>query len=266
MHAQMQQQAELKTQMQGLDIQLRWGISTRIAFRFAFTYLALYTLPFPLDYFPYSDTITRLYTALWHAVVPWVGKHILLLSYDITVFTNGSGDTTYDYVHALCLLTIATIVAIVWSALDRKRLEYSKLYQWLRIFVRFWLASFLLSYGAAKVIPNQMPAPFLSTLLEPYGESSPMTLLWTFMGASKSFQIFTGLAEMLGGILLIIPRTTTLGALISAADMTMVFMLDMSYDIPVKLFSFHLLVISVFLLAPDLERLGQLFILGARSN
>ena len=60
----------------------------------------------------------------------------------------------------------------------------------------------------------------------------------------RSYEIFAGCAETLGGILLLTPRTTTLGALVCLADMIQVFMLNMTYDVPVKLFSFHL--ISVF--------------------
>jgi hypothetical protein len=86
-----------------------------------------------------------------------------------------------------------------------------------------------------------------------------MGLLWTFIGASKGFQIFTGCAEMLGGVLLILPRTTMLGALICLADTVQIFVLNMCYDVPVKLYSFHLLVMSVFLIAPDLRRLANLF-------
>jgi hypothetical protein len=39
-----------------------------------------------------------------------------------------------------------------------------------------------------------------------------------------------------------------------------VFILNMSYDVPVKLYSFHLLVLAIFLAAPDLRRLVDLFI------
>jgi hypothetical protein len=66
---------------------------------------------------------------------------------------------------------------------------------------------------------------------------------------------------MLGGILLFVPRLVTLGALISIGAMANVFMLNMSYDVPVKLFSFHLLLFSIFLVAPDLERLARFFVL-----
>jgi hypothetical protein len=71
--------------------------------------------------------------------------------------------------------------------------------------------------------------------------------------------MFTGFAETLGGILLLTPRTTTLGALVCLVDMIQVFTLNMTYDVPVKLFSFHLLLFSLFLLAPDARRLINFF-------
>ncbi|HEY2915407.1 MAG TPA: hypothetical protein VGK21_18725 [Candidatus Angelobacter sp.] len=41
--------------------------------------------------------------------------------------------------------------------------------------------------------------------------------------------------------------------------MIQVFMLNMTYDVPVKLFSFHLILFSLFLLAPDANRLLEFF-------
>jgi hypothetical protein len=61
------------------------------------------------------------------------------------------------------------------------------------------------------------------------------------MGSAPAYEIFTGCAEVAGGLLLIVPRTATLGALISLADMIQVFTLNMTYDVPVKLFAFHLI-------------------------
>jgi hypothetical protein len=66
----------------------------------------------------------------------------------------------------------------------------------------------------------------------------------------------------LGGIMLIFPRTTMFGALICLAAMIQIFMLNMTYDVPVKLFSFHLMLLSLFLLAPDFRRLVNLFFLN----
>jgi len=128
------------------------------------------------------------------------------------------------------------------------------------------LASQMISYGVSKVVPTQMPYPLLTRLVEPYGNFSPMGVLWQSIGASPAYESFTGCAELLGGILLIAPRLTVLGAVVCLADMTQVFMLNMTYDVPVKLLSFHLLVMSIILLSPDLPRLANVFLLNREAR
>ena len=264
MQAQMQKLAESGSLSQGMDAEPRWSLTKRIAFRLAFAYFVMYIIPFPAGSLPFTSAIAEKYDNFWHAIVPWAGKHLLRLSYDITVFTNGSGDTTYNYVQVLCFLALAVLATVIWSALDRRRPNYERLYQWLRLYVRFSLASAMIVYGSIKIIPLQMPAPSLTRLIEPYGDSSPMGLLWTFIGASKGFEICTGCAEMLGGVLLLVPRTTLIGALVCLADTTMIFLLNMCYDVPVKLYSLHLLMMSGFLLAQDIRRLANLFLFNRR--
>src|ERR1700721_2964258 len=121
---------------------------------------------------------------------------------------------------AFCFLVVAAAAAAVWSVVDRKRENYATLYKWFRVFLRFALASELLAYGMAKVIPLQMPFPYLPKLVEPFGNFSPMGVLWASIGASPAYEIFAGCAETLAGVLLIFPRTTMLGALVCVADMT----------------------------------------------
>lgn len=242
----------------------RWNMATRISFRFLFAYFVAYSFPFPLSEIPGSDYLVNKYVHMWQAIEVWTGKHILHLSYPITVFANGSGDTTSDYVQAMCFLVLAATVCLIWSVLDRGRANYARLYPWLRLYVRLVLGAALLVYGAAKVIKTQFPPVLLSTLVEPYGESSPMGLLWSFMEYSTPYNVFTGAVEMLGGILLFVPRLATLGGLIGAAAMGNVFVLNMSYDVPVKLYSLHLLAMSIFIIAPDLKRLAGFFILNRK--
>jgi hypothetical protein len=50
-----------------------------------------------------------------------------------------------------------------------------------------------------------------------------------------------------------------LGAMISLADMTQVFVLNMAYDIGLKQISFHLILLSLLLLAPEFSRLANFF-------
>ena len=244
----------------------KWNLGTLIAFRFVFTYLVLYNLPLPTRLPSVEDYLEGSFQNVWWKIVPWVASHILHLPRAITIFPGGSGDTTFNYVQVLCFLALAAASTILWSLLDRKRNNYERLYQWLRLSVRLVLGMWMLFYGALKVIPSQMPAPSLFALNDTYGESSPMGLLWTFMGASRGYEMFAGSAEMLGGLLLFVPGLATLGALVCIGVLTNVFMLNMCYDVPVKLFSFHLLLMAVFLVAPDLPGLSQLLVFRRKSH
>jgi NADH:ubiquinone oxidoreductase subunit K len=245
-----------------------WSPMRRIVFRFVFSYLVLYNFPFPLDSIPWLGPIlTQPYTDLWNALVPWVGKHLFHVT--ITVRPNGSGDTTYNYVQVFCYLVIALAAAAVWTLLGAfwvkkrtQRLDYDRLSEGLRTYVRFALGLTMISYGASKVIPAQFPQPGLDQLVQTFGEASPMGILWTFMGASPSYVVFSGLAEMVGGLLLMVRRTALLGALVCIGVMVNVVMLNFSYDVPVKLYSSHLLAMAFFLLLPDLRRLTNVFLLN----
>jgi hypothetical protein len=241
----------------------RWSLGRRMTFRLCFVYLGLFCLSqqilgglFPIPKVDLPD-LARLWPT--RQIVFWAAARVFHVTQPLVYKDSGSGDKTFDWVLAFCLLVFAIAATCVWSLLDRRRENYVTLYKWFRLFIRFALATELFLYGLDKVIPLQMPFPPLTRLLEPFHDFSPMGVLWYSIGASRSYEIFAGCAEVLGGVLLIFPRTTMLGALVALADMTQVFMLNMTYDVPVKLFSFHLLLLSVFLLAPDLERLMDFF-------
>jgi uncharacterized membrane protein YphA (DoxX/SURF4 family) len=225
----------------------RRNLPQRVAFRFVFVYLLLYCWP--------VANPTR-------ALGPWVAVHVFHLSGPVTQYhVTGSGDTTLEYVRVFNMAALSLIAGLLWSVLDRKRPNYEVLHAWLRLLVRFTLAMVLLGYGFSKVILLQMPEPSLSTLTETYGQSSPMHLLWTFMGASLPYQHFSGMAEVTAGMLLLFRRTTTIGACAAAAVMLNVAMLNFCYDVPVKLYSSHLFLMSVFLISPEIAPLWRFFVL-----
>lgn len=146
---------------------------------------------------------------------------------------------------------------IVWSVLDRRRLNYRKLHEWLRWGLRLILAGMMFSYRADKILPLQFGSLTQSRLAPRFGDLSRHDLLWGFMAASRGYTIFGGLAETLGGMLLLIPRLTTIGALVCMAVMSNVFALNLAYDV---VLSFHLLLISIFLAAPELPRMANLLV------
>ena len=244
-----------------------WKAATRAAFRFSVVYFTLYAaatqflgglLLFPGFSFPALGTIWPM-----RDITIWWADRVLRVSSPL-IYTGNSGDTAFYWVQTLWLLLLAGVIALVWAELDRRR-EYTRLHAWFRLFLRFALAAQMFYYGMAKVIPTQFPRPSLVTLLEPIGNLSLADMLWTFMGASTAYQVFTGCAELLAGILLLVPHTTMLGALIGLADMTQVFVLNMTYDFGLKQISFHLILMFLFLLAPDIRRLTDAFVLNRRA-
>jgi uncharacterized membrane protein YphA (DoxX/SURF4 family) len=198
-----------------------------------------------------------------HAICPWIAVHILHLSGRVTTyFPTGSGDTTLAWVENGFFVVAALAGTIVWSILDRKRPDYRTAHNWLRLLVRYTLAFTLFTYGFAKVAPLQFPPARFETLVEPFGDFSPMGVLWNFMGASVPYTVLAGSAEVLGGLLLLFRRTTMLGALVSFGVLANVVALNYCYDVPVKLYSTNLLLMCVFLAAPDLPRLVNVLVLN----
>jgi hypothetical protein len=240
-----------------------WPLISRIAFRWCFVYFTLFCLSnqILLSLLPIPGLFRGDLAALApvRKMVFWTAEHVFHAAMPLVYQGSGSGDKTFDWVLSFCLLAIAALATAVWSALDRKRAEYRALHKWFYVFLRFAAGSQMLIYGMAKLVPLQMPYPSLTRLVEPFGNFSPMGVLWYSIGAAPGYEMFAGSAEVLAGVLLFFPRTAMIGALVCLADTIEVFMLNMTYDVPVKLFAFHLILMSLVLLGPDMGRLARFF-------
>ena len=239
-----------------------WSFTQKLLFRFFLILFLLYIFFNPNGVLPYSDSVFNFYIPPFHKLMVWIAKNILPISYPVTVFTNGSGDTTYDYVVIFFITAMALMAALVWSILDKRTKAYNKLFYWFRVIVRYYVAITMFSYGFVKVFKLQFPFFSPDRLLEPYGDSSPMGLAWNFLGFSRGYNYVMGLAELLSGILLLFRRTTTLGALVTLAVAGNIMAINYCFDVPVKLLSTALVVMSLFLLAKDIHRLMNFFILN----
>ncbi|WP_280427287.1 DoxX family protein [Nocardia brasiliensis] len=244
-----------------------WPWPWRIGFRFCFVYFTLFCLGTPQILLNWM--IGRVengpdYWATWimGPLNRWVARHVLGMHTVPHWVQTGSGDTTFAWVSLFCWLVIAVVATAVWSLVAWRRTPDLTLHSWFRVVIRLLLAGQMFTYGFIKAFPLQMPSPTLSQLMTPIGELHKRDMLWTFMGASHPYEIACGCAEILAGVLLVLPRTATLGALICMADMTQVFILNMTYDNSVKILSFHLLMMSLFLLAPEFGRLFDIFVRG----
>jgi uncharacterized membrane protein YphA (DoxX/SURF4 family) len=241
------------------------GILKRALLLFLSFYFLLYMFPFPIDQIPGASLVLDYYGKGMDGLALWFGKTVLHLSALRKIEMTGSGDTTLDYVRLLLTALLALIAAVVTLLIDKKKRNFQSFFSGIRLYARYYLGLYLLVYGFGKIFPSQFSAPDVFRMEETFGNSSPMGLLWTFMGASKAFTIFSGLMEVIAGYLLFFRRTKTLGALVSLAVMTNVAMMNFCYDVPVKLFSVHLVIISILVMGPDIVKLAR-FLTGRPSE
>lgn len=239
-----------------------WSAPRKIACRFFLVFFVLYVFLNPNGVLPKVDDLYEYYIQPFHSLMVWVAAHILHLAKPVTEFTGGSGDTTYDYLILLFITFMAALSAITWSVIDRKARNYNKLFYWLTVIVRYYVAITMVVYGGVKVIKLQFPDPSPDRLLQPLGTMSPMGLAWTYMGYSTGFNYFTGLAELSCGLLLFFRKTATLGAVIGLVVAGNIMAINYCFDVPVKLLATMLVIMSIFLLSKDAIRLINFFFLN----
>lgn len=239
-----------------------WSAPRKIALRFFFIFFIQYIIFNPNGVLPNIDILYEIYIQPMHNFIVWIGAHVLHLAKPITVFTNGSGDTTYDNILLLFGFVLAAIGALVWSLADRKARNYNNLFYWLTVIVRYYVAITMVTYGCVKIIKLQFPAPSPDRLLQPIGNASPMGLAWTYMGYSTGFNYFIGLAELSCGLLLFFRRTATLGAIIGLVVAGNIMAINYAFDVPVKLLSTMLVIMCLYILSKDFIRLINFFVLN----
>ncbi len=239
-----------------------WPIWRKIIFRFLFIYFILQTTPWNwIDDVPGVYYITRYPDKLIYWLVEFTNANLFHIRPTL-VPINGSSDTSFAWARLSFAISVSAIVCFIWSLMDRLRRNYTELNYWLCLFVRYFVILNCFIYGLEKLFALQMPFPNLHQLATPLGDFLPMRLSWMFLGYSKKYQIFSGCMEVLAGCFLLYRPTVTLGILIAAGVFFNVMMLNLSYDIPVKLHAINIVTCCIFLLANDGKRMISFFLLN----
>jgi len=239
-----------------------WPLWQRVAFRFFFVYFILQIAPW--NWFraiPGASFLLRYLFIATDWLVRAANARVFHVR-DRLIPMNGSGDTSWAWTQLSLYLTLAAVGCVVWSILDRKRGSYARLLYWLRLILRYYVATAALSYGIIKLFLLQMPFPALSQLATPLGDLLPMRLSWLFIGYSAPYQFFSGAMETTAGLLLLYRRTVTAGLFAATGAFMNVVMINIAYDVPVKLYASHLLFSCLFLLALDAPRLVRFLVLN----
>jgi hypothetical protein len=252
-----------------------WPLAGRVGFRFVFSYFMLYlfcngnvTVFTPFDRIPWvGGAINGWFSKPFHPLTEWLGHRLFHLTGVAAAWhAGGSGDTAQGWILEGVFLLIAIAATLLWSVLDRKRGAYPTLYAWLRFSIRLMLGVSMLVYGFAKVFPLQMQPPSIGVLNEPFGQLSPMSVLWSMLAIFPVYQMICGWAEVIAGALLLVRKTALAGALLTSFVMTNVLLYNLFFDVPVKLFAAHLVLFAVFLILADAPQLFRFFILNQAAQ
>ena len=225
-----------------------------VTFRFGVVYLALFCLATQISgslitnpWFTYRG-LGRLWPM--REITQWVAR--TFFGVDVPLDEVGGGETVFFWIQWSWVIVVSVVVTAVWSLFDRRR-SYAAWLPWLRLAVRVALAASMIEYGMTKVIPTQFPPPPLTALVTPAGEMTLSALLWTTIGSAPAYQIATGCVEVLAGVLLLLPWTVPLGALLALVSLLQVLLLNLTFDIGVKLVTAHLIVLALILLVPAIR-------------
>jgi len=227
----------------------QWNGYEKIAFRFFFLYFLVQAIP--LDWLYYKQVADINWAHLKYS-------DIFLLAHYMPQFITGA----QSFAGWGIVAVIAALGTIIWTVVDKNRTAtYNNLYYWVRSIVRYRLAIGVIAYGFIKVFPLQSPYPSLSNLNTSYGDFTRWKLFSISLGIVPGYESFLGFVEVVAGLLLLNRKTASVGAVFILLFTGNVFMSNIAYDGGEVVYSLYLIVLALFVLSWDLQRIVNLLVL-----
>jgi len=121
---------------------------------------------------------------------------------------------------------------------------------------RWSLALTFLIYGIAKIYPGQFST---GDFIYDSTKDSAMQLAWHFFGYSDTYNLFIAFGEITAALLLVIPKTATLGNIIYLPITVNITILDFCFEIPARSVTTLLTCMSIALLFFEYKKLKRVF-------
>lgn len=228
-----------------------WHPIHKIAFRFLFVFFVLEI--FLTTDFAVLITGIRGPLILWSQKVftppfRWLNDSIFHFYYNTWGWFTFT--FTLSLVRFICFLMVSLVASLVWTLLDTKRQNYIRLDAWTRQILVLLLSCVMWGYGIDKVFAVQMPMLDFKALQSRLGEIHPFYLFWYTMGYGVPYQVFAGLGEVAGAVLILFRPTRLFGLLILTAMLVNIVVINYAYAIGVLALSSFLLLITLYLLVP----------------
>jgi len=236
-----------------------WKKGQRIAFRIAFIFFILISIPNSTEWY---DTVIH---------IDWTRLNYRDL-YDIARFGSGInifgdklfGSTLLGYANWIITLLIAIGGGLLWTFIVRRRHterpEYNTLYYWLRAIVRYRAGIGIIGFGFTKLLPVQMPYPGYGLLNTDFGDFTAQKIFWLSVGIVPWYQVFAGIVEVAAGTLLFFRRTTAIGAILLIGALGDIVYVNFAYDGGVHVYSSYFVLLAAFLLVDTVPKVYNLLI------
>ncbi len=205
--------------------------------------------------YEYLKDLNYPFRFITNLIVTFINKFFIHRDFPGTVYVD---DNYWNLIAQIFWLFISMIIAGTCKPYYNNKMIW-KFYSYMQIFARYYLAFILLLYGFDKVDYNQFKAP-PSTLGAPIGDVQPIQIFRAFMNTSKSYGFFAGFIEIAAAVLLLYRRTSILGSLFSMLVLINVLMLNISFDISLKLLIINLLLFCIYIFLPYIRNIFKYFL------
>lgn len=155
-------------------------------------------------------------------------------------------DYSSDSYSMFVLIFILLFTSLIFSFLIKRK--WTKRFLLITEYICvIYISIILIKYGIDKIFKTQFPEPEANILFTKFGNLDKDILFWSTIGTSKIYNTIIGCIEFLSGILLLFRRSQFLGLLFAIICFTQILIINIGFDISVKLFSLILLLMSIFL-------------------
>ena len=238
-----------------------WTNAQILLLRVGIVFFGILSIPFDL----------HLYSSLGSASIFSFENLFQLATYRTSFITESlyAGNHFEGFYNWLIALVLAVIVALVWNSYEsgKAKPDYSILYYWFRVVLRYRLALAVIFTGIVKIFPIQIPDPTLSDLHTEYGDLVLWKLYYLTNAVSTAGYIpVIGALEIVGGLFLLHRKTIVIGAGLLLAVLLNVVLVNFVYEIGEQVYSSFLFLIAAVLLVYDGPRLYTLLFKEAETK
>lgn len=232
----------------------RWTFSQRIAFRIVFIMVTIFSIPWDIGFYQriFNLDLAKITYRDFNSVFNFYNPQF------INIFSESGFFGIASYVNFGFVFLVALIGAAIWTVIDKKNLEYNRLYYWVRVLARYRVAYGVIAWGYKKIFIMQMPAPNIGMLHTKFIDLFAKRLYCEAIGIIPWYEVFLGFAEFIPGFLLLFRRTTALGAALAFVVLGNVAIANHAYDIGEQVPAACLALLSLFILWYDLPGIWNL--------